>query len=299
VVCIARAAGQYAKPRSSATEMCDGQRLPVFRGHFVHDDAPSEAARRPDPRRLRTGFARAGETVARLRVVAPEMFVSHEALLLEYEEGLTRRVRRTGQWYAGSGDFLWVGERTRGLDEAHIRFLAGVMNPVGCKLGPSAAPQEVVELCARLDPDRAPGRLTLIPRLGAGRVGNVLPGLVRAVSAAGHRVVWLCDPMHGNTRTGPDGKRRFLADIRAEVEESHAVHEAQGSWLAGLHLEVTAEDVNECVDEASGGSPPRKVTSLCDPRLNTAQALAVVGSLIGASSGAHGSAATSADLLSP
>ena len=267
-VTIGRLAGQYAKPRSAATELVDGELLPVFRGHAVHDDAAIASMRRPDPSRLLETYRRSAAT----RLRAGALFTSHEALLLEYEEALTRRWGDA--WYATSAHTLWVGDRTRAVDGAHVAFLADVANPIAVKLGPSAAADDVAELCRRLNPERVPGRLTLVTRLGASRVDAVLPSLI--AGAAGEPVRWLCDPMHGNTRCEAGGRKfRRVADMIAEVRATVAAH---GPAFGGLHLEVTAEDVLECVDDEV--PPGRRYTSLCDPRLNPAQAHRLVGAML-------------------
>ena len=206
-----------------------------------------------------------------------DIWTSHEALLLDFEEALTRRDSLTGDWYDCSAHFLWVGERTRQPDGAHVQFLAGVNNPVGVKLGPAATPAEVLELCEALNPAGQPGRLTLITRMGAERVGEALPPLVRAVTRAGHPVVWVCDPMHANTfRTAAGLKTRDFRNIVAEIEGFFAVHHAEGTWPGGVHLEITGDDVTECLGGGEGLSEEQldhAYTTLCDPRLNARQSL--------------------------
>jgi 3-deoxy-7-phosphoheptulonate synthase len=206
-----------------------------------------------------------------------DFYTSHEALLLGYEEALTRRDSLTGDWYDCSAHLLWVGERTRDPDGAHVHFLSGVHNPVGCKLGPSATPGEAVELCERLNPARVPGRLTLITRLGAGEVETALPPLVRAVRDAGHPVVWACDPMHGNTfQSGSGRKTRRLDDVLAEIRGFFAVHRSEGTWPGGVHVEVTGDDVTECLggaEEILDEHLDARYTTMCDPRLNARQSL--------------------------
>ena len=206
-----------------------------------------------------------------------DFWTSHEALLLGYEEALTRQDSLTGGWYDCSAHLLWVGDRTRQLDGAHIEFLAGVRNPLGAKLGPSARPEEVVELCARLNPERVPGRLTLITRLGADRVEALLPPLVRAVRDAGHPVVWVCDPMHGNTFHAPSGhKTRHFDAILTEIRGFFSVHRAEGTWPGGVHVELTGEDVTECLggsEEVLDSHLDQRYLTACDPRLNARQSL--------------------------
>jgi 3-deoxy-7-phosphoheptulonate synthase len=335
VVKLARAAGQFAKPRSNDTEVVDGVELPSFRGHMVNDDAPDAAARVPDPARMlqayhqsaarlnllraftKGGFAdltqvhvwnqefvanspegRRYERIARgiddaLRFMSAcgidlgrehqlhevDLYTSHEGLILPYEEALSRRDSLTGQWYDCSAHLLWIGERTRDPSRAHVEFFAGVHNPIACKFGPKTQPEDLLALCDRLDPDRDPGRLTLIARLGADKVESVLPPVIRAVTKAGHPVVWACDPMHGNGLVTKDGiKTRRFDDIMSELEMFFAVCRAEGAWPGGMHLEFTGDDVTECV----GGAEPVSehdlgihYSSLVDPRLNARQSLDV------------------------
>ena len=207
-----------------------------------------------------------------------DFFTSHEALILPYEEALTRVDSLTGEPYDCSAHMLWVGERTRHLDGAHVEFLRGVRNPLGCKIGPTATVSEVLELCMALNPERIPGRLTLISRMGAERVGDVLPPLVRAARQADHPVVWACDPMHGNTFTSPatGHKTRHLEDICAEIDSFFAVHRAEGTWPGGIHVELTGDDVTECLGGSEGlghDDLPMRYETMCDPRLNGRQSL--------------------------
>jgi len=206
-----------------------------------------------------------------------DFWTSHEALLLGYEEALTRQDSLTGEWYDCSAHLLWVGDRTRQLDGAHLEFLSGVDNPVGAKLGPDASPDEAVVLCERLNPERVPGRLSLITRLGAKRVEELLPPLVEAVRQAGHPVVWVCDPMHGNTFQAPSGlKTRHFDDVMAEIRSFFAVHRTLGTWPGGVHVELTGEDVTECLggaEEVLDANLEERYLTMCDPRLNARQSL--------------------------
>ena len=205
-----------------------------------------------------------------------ELYASHEALLLDYESALTRREEATGDWYDCSAHMLWVGERTRQVDGAHVTMLRGVMNPLGVKLGPSATPEEAVALAAALDPDRTPGRLTLVSRMGAEHVRDRLPPLVEAVRQAGHPVVWCCDPMHGNTFESGSYKTRHFDAILDECRGFFEVHAALGTWPGGIHVELTGEDVTECLggaEELAAHQLAGRYESACDPRLNTGQSL--------------------------
>ncbi len=206
-----------------------------------------------------------------------EFFAAHEALSIDYERALTRIDSRTGLPYDVSGHFLWIGERTRQVDGAHVDFAARIRNPVGVKVGAGAAPDEVAHLCEVLNPDRVPGRLTLITRMGADRIGDALPGIVQKVDASGVPVVWVCDPMHGNTREAPSGhKTRRFDDIVAEVHAFFAVHRELGTTPGGLHIELTGDDVTECVGGTGGVLEDRlgdRYETACDPRLNREQSL--------------------------
>ena len=203
------------------------------------------------------------------------LYCSHEALALEYERALTRV--SNGRAYGLSGHFLWVGERTRQIDGAHIDFVSRLANPIGVKIGPSATPEQALELCEKLNPDNIPGRLTLISRMGNHRVRDVLPPIVEKVTAAGAKVVWQCDPMHGNTEESSNGyKTRHFDRIVDEVLGFFEVHRALGTHPGGLHVELTGEDVTECLGGAQGIEDidlPDRYETACDPRLNTQQSL--------------------------
>ena len=206
-----------------------------------------------------------------------DVWTSHEALILGYEEALTRQDSTTGGWYDCSAHMLWVGERTRELDGAHIEFLRGVGNPVGCKVGPSMTVEDVIAMCEALNPARIPGRLTLITRMGVDRIEKTLPPLLAAVRDAGHPVVWACDPMHGNTYTSPGGRKtRSFDAILGEVEGFVRAHRAEGTWPGGIHIELTGDNVTECVgggDEISDTDLDHRYETMCDPRLNGRQSL--------------------------
>ncbi len=333
VVKVGRIAGQFVKPRSLPTETADGVELPVFRGHMVHDDAPSPDARVPDPRRMVEGYNQSAATLNLLRAFTKggfadltqvqvwnqqfvassaegrryerlaaeieralrfmaacgidltserqlhevDVFTSHEGLLLDYEEGLTRRDSLTGDWYDCSAHLLWIGERTRQPDGAHVEFFSGVHNPLAVKLGPAASAEEAIALCERLNPARIPGRLTFVARMGAERVREALPPLLRAVRDEAHPVVWLSDPMHGNgIRTAAGVKTRRFDEIMRELEGFFAACRDEGVWPGGVHLEFTGEDVTECLGGGEAVTEEHlssRYETLCDPRLNARQSL--------------------------
>lgn len=333
VVKLGRMAGQFAKPRSTATETIDGIELPSYRGDNVNDIAFTAQARYPDPQRLIRAYAQSAATLNLLRAFAtggyanlhqvhrwtldslgqshwarkyretadrigealdfmaacgidPEtvpqlaqthFYTSHEALLLPFEQAMTRRDSLTGGWYDTSAHFLWIGDRTRFEGSAHVEFLRGIGNPIGVKCGPSLDPDTLLRLLDTLNPQRTPGRITLITRYGYDKIEAALPRLVRAVTRAGHPVVWSCDPMHGNTIKAATGyKTRPFDRILAEVRGFFAVHRAEGTHAGGIHAEMTGQNVTECtggaVDVTEQSLADRYHTH-CDPRLNAAQSL--------------------------
>ncbi len=333
VVKVGRIAGQFAKPRSSPTELVDGVVLPSFRGHIVNDPGPLAESRIPDPDRLVQAYHQSASTLNLLRAFtkggfadlsrvhawnqdfvasSPEgrryerlageidramrfiracnvdteanpnlrevdVYTSHEALILGYEEALTRQDTLTNAWYDCSAHMLWIGERTRDADGAHVEFLRGVGNPLGCKLGPAATAADTLELCEALNPARIPGRLTLITRMGADAVEGRLRPLLRAVTDAGHPVVWACDPMHGNTYTASNGRKtRHFDAIVGEIAGFVRAHRAEGTWPGGIHVELTGDNVTECLgggDEVLDAHLDDRYETICDPRLNGRQSV--------------------------
>jgi 3-deoxy-7-phosphoheptulonate synthase len=205
------------------------------------------------------------------------LYTSHEALLLGYEEALTRRDHLTGDWYDCSSHFVWIGERTRQLDHAHIEFFRGIKNPIGVKVGPGMKPDELIELIDALNPENIPGRLTLITRMGADILPEKLPALVRRVQEEGRKVIWSSDPMHGNTEKATTGyKTRSFNNILREISQFFAVHKSEGSYAGGVHLEMTGQHVTECTGGAYGLSDEdlaQRYRTQCDPRLNADQVL--------------------------
>jgi len=353
VVKVGRMAGQFAKPRSSVTEVRDGVELPVYRGDAVNGIEFTAAARTPDPGRLLDAYHCASVTLnmcrafasggyADLRQVhawnqdfvvtspagqryerlageidraiafmhacgadpeefrAVEFYSSHEALLLDYERALTRIDPASGLAYDLSAHLLWIGERTRAAGGAHVEFARQIRNPVAVKVGPAATAGDVLALIAALDPDREPGRLTLITRMGAGRVRQALPPLVEAVVASGAAVVWVCDPMHGNTVQAAGGqKTRCFDDVLDEVAGFFEVHRALGTHPGGIHIEFTGDDVTECIgggQHIAESDLHSRYETTCDPRLNRSQSLDLAFRVAGMyrqhfSAGRHGTTA--------
>ncbi|HET6500457.1 MAG TPA: 3-deoxy-7-phosphoheptulonate synthase class II [Amycolatopsis sp.] len=330
VVKVGRIAGQYAKPRSAAT---DALGLPVYRGDIVNSLVAKPELRVPDPSRMIRAYANSSAAMNLLRALtasgmadlaqvhdwnkdfvrtspageryetlaaeidrglrfmsacgvtdtslhSTEIFASHEALLLDYERALLRLDNADAanpKLYNLSSHFLWVGERTRQLDGAHLAFAELLANPIGVKIGPTTTPDQAVEYVHRLDPHNQPGRLTLISRMGNGKVREVLPAIVEKVEATGHKVIWQCDPMHGNTHESSTGyKTRHFDRIIDEVQGFFEVHRKLGSYPGGIHVELTGEDVTECLggaQEISDGDLAGRYETACDPRLNTQQSL--------------------------
>ena len=219
----------------------------------------------------------AGADPAEFRTV--DLYSSHEALILEYERALTRIDSRTQLPYNVSGHFVWIGERTRQLDGAHVDFMSRIRNPIGVKLGPSSSVNDALALIDKLDPDREPGRLTFITRMGAGKIREALPNLVEKVTASGAQVLWVCDPMHGNTYEAPSGyKTRKFDDVMDEIAGFFEVHKGLGTHPGGIHVELTGDDVTECVgggEHISHDDLATRYESACDPRLNRTQSLEV------------------------
>lgn len=349
VVRIARMAGQFAKPRSSPTEMYNGVEIPSFRGDNVNGYDPKD--RTPDPSRLVSAYFHSASTLNYIRAALAsgiadlhspldwglghvrdndikakyqrivesiteslrfmrtvgadstasglegvDLYTSHEGLLLEYEQSLTRKLRhpfdvatketdeqnsnvqagRKG-WYNTSAHFLWIGDRTRQIDGAHVEYFRGIENPIGIKVGPTMKGDELVELLNVVNPLKEVGKVTLITRYGENKVESLLGAHIEAVKASGHTVIWQCDPMHGNTRSTPTGiKTRQFSSILNEVSSALKIHRQHGSFLGGVHLELTGEAVTECVGGSEGLTDEDlsiNYTSYCDPRLNEKQAL--------------------------
>ena len=214
---------------------------------------------------------------AELQLHEVDFFTSHEALLLGYEEALTRRDSLTDEWYDCSAHLLWIGERTHQLDGAHVEFHSGIQNPIGVKLGPATTSEEAVALCERLNPSRRPGRLTFVSRMGADHVEEALGPLLQRVKLAGHPVVWVCDPMHGNTFTHANGyKTRHFDDVMRELRGFFAACTAADVWPGGVHVELTGDDVTECLggtEAVLADHLEQRYETLCDPRLNARQSL--------------------------
>lgn len=332
VIKIGRMAGQYAKPRSSDTEMVDGKEISSYRGDMVNSPEPTKEARIPDPQRMQKGyhlatatmnilraFTRGGyaalhrvqewnndfvkksplgrsyERLARnidqalnfmkvigLDIDTPQLnqaafYTSHEALLLGYEQALTRQDSITGGWYDCSAHMLWIGDRTRQLDGAHVEFFRGVGNPIGMKVGPNHDIDTIKKIIEKLNPENEAGKLTLITRFGCKKIDDYLPSLIREIKKEGCKVVWSCDPMHGNTYTAEGGlKTRNFNDILQEIQCFFEIHWAEGSVPGGVHFELTGENVTECT---GGGRNildqhlQKNYQTNCDPRLNNEQSL--------------------------
>ncbi len=332
VVKVGRMAGQFAKPRSAATETIDGVELPSYRGDIVNGFNFATADRVPDPQRMLQAYTQAAATLNLVRAFSHggyadvhqvhawtlgfaqddkaehyrdvaarisdtldfmaaagvtqetahtlqsvDFYTSHEALLLEYEEALCRVDSTTGSPVAGSGHLIWIGDRTRQPDGAHVEFCRGVQNPIGLKCGPTMTSGHLKALIAKLNPANEPGRLTLIARFGAGQVAENLPRLIKAVREEGADVLWTCDPMHGNTIKSSSGfKTRPFESVLREVREFFAIHNAEGTVPGGVHFEMTGQDVTECtggVRAVTDEDLSSRYHTACDPRLNASQSL--------------------------
>ncbi len=333
VVKVGRLAGQFAKPRSSNTEILDGVELDSYRGDIINGVEFTKEARTPNPQRMIQAYNQASATQNLLRAFATggmadlhqvhswnldfahksevseqyeklaeeierslkfmkacgitsktyrnlretDFYTSHEALLLPYEEAFTRKDSLTGEWYNTAAHMVWIGDRTRQLDGAHIEYMKGINNPIGIKAGPTMNLEDLVRLCNTLNPKNEAGRMNIIVRMGADKVGDGMPKLIRAIEAEGMNVVWSCDPMHGNTiKSSNNYKTRPVDSILTEMKQFFQVHKAEGTYGGGVHLEMTGKNVTECI----GGSFTVTEEDLssryhthCDPRLNADQSL--------------------------
>ncbi|WP_422137434.1 class II 3-deoxy-7-phosphoheptulonate synthase [Endozoicomonas sp. ALC020] len=333
VIKVGRMAGQFAKPRSSGTEVIEGVELPIYRGDIINAMDATVESRIPDPERMLKAYHQASSTLNLLRAFAQgglasleqvhawnldfvasspqseqyshladridealdfmracgissehsrvisetDFYTSHEALLLPYEQAMTRQDSLSGHWYDCSAHMLWVGDRTRQVEGGHVEFVRGISNPIGLKAGPTMPPEDLIRLIDLISPDNEAGRLNVIVRMGADNVEKHLPELIRAVEREGRQVLWSCDPMHGNTFKASNGyKTREVSRILREVKQFFAVHQAEGTYAGGVHFEMTGQKVTECI----GGSRAVTEDSLgnryhthCDPRLNADQAL--------------------------
>ena len=289
IIRLARMAGQFAKPRSHDLEVKGADVFPVYRGDIVNGIAFDAMSRRPHPDRMFRAYAQSAATLAHFRASAEAegapIYTSHEALLLPYEEALVRAEPATGRHFGSSGHFLWIGDRTRFAGSAHVELLGGLSNPLGIKCGPSLDGDLLLHLLDRLNPAREPGRITLISRMGADRLGALLPPLLRAVRREGHPVLWSCDPMHGNTIKAANGyKTRPLDRILCEVRDFFAICPAEGAIAGGIHIEMTGGNVTECTGgavEVTEQDLADRYHTHCDPRLNPDQAMELAELLAG------------------
>ena len=332
IVKVGRIAGQFAKPRSSATETINNVELESYKGDIINGIDFNEKERNPDPDRLIQAYNQSASTLNLLRAFSQggfanlskihqwnlnfvkdenakkfreisnrideclrfmeacgingnsvrqlnetDFFTSHEALLLQFEEALTRIDSTSGKWYDVSAHMLWVGDRTRQVDGAHIEFLRGIENPIGIKVGPSTKTDELLKILDALNPSNEGGKITLICRMGHEKVGNILPNIIKSIQKAGKNVVWTCDPMHGNTIKSNTGyKTRPLKDIISEIHQFFQIHRTEGTYPGGVHLEMTGQDVTECMgglQEITDEDLQNRYHTYCDPRLNASQSL--------------------------
>ena len=334
VIRIGRIAGQFAKPRSSKSEMRGNTSLPSYRGDAINDIAYDETSRTPNPDRIIKAYHQSAATLNLLRAFTnggftdlskikewnekfidnsnteekydeivkkinesvkffetiggynsnqnmpfkmAEFFTSHEALLLDYESALTHKNNITNKWYCCSAHFLWVGNRTRNIDGAHIEFLRGIGNPIGIKISSSMKTEELLNICNKLNPQNEKGKLTLISRMGSKKINTYLPSLINAIQKEGINVLWMCDPMHGNTYKLKSGyKTRDFDTIMNELESFFSIHHNLGTIPGGIHLEFTGEHVTECLggtDNIIDNDLRTQYATACDPRLNINQSL--------------------------
>ena len=333
IIRIGRIAGQYAKPRSSATEVVNGEELPVYRGDIVNSIEATAEARKADPSRIKDAYFFSALTINYIRSLTKggfadlnnpnswkldfedphsdsetnyleikkniqkaihfirstganvetletvEFYTSHEGLILDYEQALTKYVPEKKQHYNLGSHILWIGDRTRDLNGAHIEYFRGIANPVGLKVGPTMEPDELVQICRKLNPNNEHGKLVLISRFGDAKISEGLKPLLQAVKDAEVNVCWIADPMHGNTfKTNSGIKTRSFDKILSEIKKADSAHKTIGTSLNGIHFELTGENVTECVGGAQGLKDEHlssNYKSYCDPRLNYNQSLEI------------------------
>jgi 3-deoxy-7-phosphoheptulonate synthase len=278
IVPIGRIAGQYAKPRSQLLETRGEHTLPAYRGDIINQHEFTLSARTPNPELLLRGYDCSALALQEIRGIHDHFFTSHEALHLPYEQALTRQ-ESDGRWYNVSTHFPWIGMRTALLDHAHLEYTRGIANPIAIKIGPSMTTSTLKRLVEHQNPNREPGKLTLMTRLGAAVVQQKLPDLIKAAQDTQIPIAWICDPMHGNTHDTLEGyKTRAFDDITREYQETLTCHDAHQSHLAGVHFELTGDHVTECTGGSKGlneSDLSRAYKSLVDPRLNINQALEI------------------------
>jgi 3-deoxy-7-phosphoheptulonate synthase len=332
IILIGRIAGQYAKPRTSDTEIVNGKEIPCYRGDMVNAFEPTLTGRIPDPKRIIEGYFRAAATLNLIRAFTmggyaawefsqdwhdgfnfdaeiekkylnlingirksfkfiktlgcnfnnsifnqTMLYTSHEALLLDYEDAMTRIDTTSGAWYNTGAHMIWLGDRTRQLHGAHVAYASGISNPIGIKIGPNYDVDELKQVINMINPNNEAGKIVLITRMGSKKIDSLLPRLLREMQHEGFRLTWSCDPMHGNTYVNNQNiKTRDFAEIINELKTFFEIHKAEGTVAGGIHLEITEDDVTECI----GGSIRVEDAHLqlnyqsnCDPRLNASQAL--------------------------
>ncbi|MDN5248737.1 MAG: 3-deoxy-7-phosphoheptulonate synthase [Alphaproteobacteria bacterium] len=278
IISLGRIAGQLSKPRSSKLENGFDD-LPSYRGDLINDIAYNSNARQVDAKRMLLGYSYSAAAIKYLQqlknITRHSVYTSHEALLLPYEEALVRQVSASNIYYASSAHMLWIGERTRQYDHAHVEFCRGLLNPIGIKLSRHIDIAELLDLIERLNPFNETAKIILIARFGANYIDKYLPQVIKAVTKSAKNVIWLCDPMHGNNFTIENQKIRYMTDIKQETKSFFEICQELGVYAGGVHFEATYENVAECIDDSfvqSINDVRIGYKSYCDPRLNNLQA---------------------------
>lgn len=293
VIIIGRIAGQYAKPRSKEYEVKNNLQIPSYRGDIINSLKFNLKDRKPDPARLQTAFENSKSTLLwiqktiekeKISYLNSKFFISHEALLLNYESNLTHKSIYSNKWFNFSTHFLWLGERTRSINSAHVEYLRGISNPIGIKIGPTTNLNELIEIIKLLNPKNECGKINLISRIGKKDLLNILPKFILKIHETKLSVAWSCDPMHGNSYKTTQGiKTRHFQDIWKELNDTFHLHKELGSLLSGIHLEVSNQNVTECLGGESNITEDILNTnyqSYCDPRLNRDQSIELINLLI-------------------
>jgi 3-deoxy-7-phosphoheptulonate synthase len=289
VIIIGRIAGQYAKPRSEEFEILNDFILPCYRGDIINGIQFNIENRRHDPRRLQIAFKNSKLTLVWIREYfnkfqnsyqKSDFFTSHEALLLNYESSLTHKSLNSNKWFNFGAHYLWLGERTRNIHGAHVEYLRGISNPIGIKVGPKTNPDELLTIIKVLNPEQIPGKINLITRIGDSSIPNNLPNIISKINHSREPIAWSCDPMHGNSiKTLKGLKTRHFNNIWNELKNTYNLHKEMGSHLAGVHLELTYQNVTECLGgniDITEENLLKNYKSYCDPRLNKEQSFELI-----------------------
>ena len=278
IIRIGRMAGQYAKPRSSNVEIREGIELPVYRGDIVNSNKFDKKSRTPDPKLIKTAYYHSNKTIKLIKKIDNNFYISHESLLLDYEEAMVRELNNT--YFLASTHFPWIGDRTRSIDSAHIEFLRGLINPIAIKCSKDTNIDELIQIINILNPSNEIGKISLTIRIGVDNIEQFLPALITKIKNENLNVIWIVDPMHGNTKKINGLKVRYLDDIIKETNSFIKICKNNGVYPGGIHLEMSGLNLTECIGlSVNENNIGLCNTTLCDPRLNREQSLYLINNI--------------------